>query len=379
VELSSDQLATLSLATIMERLFAIIADLVVETLENIVIAVIDVLAAVVQGVLSTLDATIDIPVLSWMYKKFAHAPLSFMDLACLITAIPATIIYKIAHGTAPFPDDATTSALIDAPDFATIRTILAQPEAEQANAATRATLSGAADSAGVLVTPALGSPGDNWKFSANVLALAASFGVSTFSAIKIYYPTSAIASFGNALCYIPYCSPDFGIATAQTWDQIMNEAITGISIVKALVDISLYKFDKNGENGAFLTFWSEASPFVEYVISTAWMVPAIWALSRSTSTQTIVSVAANVSFNATGIVGIAAVFDPEQFSKAFFTGVVVVTILGYGAGIFASSFLPDDTTSHWTPGTQPGPAPGPSPGVSPGLSPGASGADSSAR
>jgi hypothetical protein len=355
-----DQLATLSVATIMERLFAIIADLVVETLENIVIAVIDVLAAVVQGVLSTLDAPIDIPVLSWIYQKYAGAPLSFMDLACLITAIPATIIYKIAHGAAPFPDTATTTALIDAPDFATIRTILAQPAAEQASAATRAALSGAAALGGggnALVAPVLGSAGDNWKFSANVLALAASVGVSIFSGIKIYYPTSAVASVGNALFYIPYCSPDFGIATPQSWDQIMNEAITGISIVKALVDISLFKFVKGGENGAFLTFWSEASPFVEYAISTAWMVPTIWALSRSTSLETIVSVAANVSFNATGIISLGAIFDPESISKGIFTGVVVATILAYGAGIFASSFLSSDTTGHWAPGVDRGAGP----------------------
>ena len=345
-----DQLATLSVATIMERLLAIIADLVVETLENLVIAVIDVLAAVVQGVLSTLEAAIDIPVLSWVYQKYAGAPLSFMDLACLITAIPATIIYKIAHGTAPFPDDATTTALIDAPDFATIRSILAEPSPEP---------SFELDAAAAVP---LANAGDRWKFSANVLALAASLGVSTFSAIKIYYPTSAVASVGNALCYIPYCAPDFGIATAQTWDQIMNEAITGISIVKALVDISLFKVVKGADNGAFLNFWSEASPFVEYAISTAWMVPTIWALSRSTSIETIVSVASNVSFNATGIVSIAAIFDPESISKGIFTGVVVATILAYGVGIFASSFLPgDDTTGHQSPGLSPRASPGRSP------------------
>ena len=56
------------------------------------------------------------------------------------------------------------------------------------------------------------------------------------------------------LCYVPYCAPDFGIEQPQTWDEVMNEAITGISVAKSLVDISLYQYQSDRPNSAFLEF-----------------------------------------------------------------------------------------------------------------------------
>lgn len=322
-----DQICTLSASEIIKRLIGILADLVVETLVNLVIDVVDILQAVVSGVRNALDHTISIPVLSWAYQKFAQAPLSFLDLACLISAIPATVVYKATYGSAPFPDDATTTALTNAPDFSTFLQILNAPTPTEATSA-------------LAVVP-LTSAADRWKFTANVLALAGSVGVGTFSALKIYNPNNPVFAVGHAVCYLPYCAPCIGVGTAQTWDEKMNEALAALAVAKATADIYLYRFNPKGANNAFLTFWQMASPPLDFAISGCWMLPAIFPLARGVDLKSIVTMESNVSFNCTGIIGLVGTLDPEDISKAVFTAMVVATIAIYGVGIFTTNFLAD--------------------------------------
>ncbi len=49
--------------------------------------------------------TYTIPSVSELYEKIASAPLTALDLAALMAAIPATIFYKVVYGAAPFPSD----------------------------------------------------------------------------------------------------------------------------------------------------------------------------------------------------------------------------------------------------------------------------------
>jgi len=59
----------------------------------------------VQGLQSTLNASIDIPVISYIYKLITGDDLSILDVLCLIFAVPVTILYKIIFGSAPFSSD----------------------------------------------------------------------------------------------------------------------------------------------------------------------------------------------------------------------------------------------------------------------------------
>ena len=71
-----------------------------------------------------LTATIDIPVLSWLYKDITGNDLSVLDLLCLIPANPTTLVYKIAKNTTPFPsDDPFTVGLINAKSMEDIRAL----------------------------------------------------------------------------------------------------------------------------------------------------------------------------------------------------------------------------------------------------------------
>ncbi|THU92755.1 hypothetical protein K435DRAFT_628344, partial [Dendrothele bispora CBS 962.96] len=79
---------------------------------------------IANTLLDVLDAPLNIPVISSLYKKISGDDLSFLDLICLISAIPATIVSKLATGNTLFPDNSTTSALINATDFNNLTSLL---------------------------------------------------------------------------------------------------------------------------------------------------------------------------------------------------------------------------------------------------------------
>jgi outer membrane protein assembly factor BamB len=60
------------------------------------------LVAVIDAVKELLNATIEIPFVSWLYKLIAGDELSILDLFALIVAIPVTVMCKALTGKAPF-------------------------------------------------------------------------------------------------------------------------------------------------------------------------------------------------------------------------------------------------------------------------------------
>ncbi|KAI8804187.1 hypothetical protein BJ742DRAFT_856984 [Cladochytrium replicatum] len=81
--------------------------------------------AATSGLISALTHSIEIPILSDLYKKFVGEDLSVLDVICLAAAIPATIVCKIAtNGKAPCPDNSTTQALINAKSLDEIRNLV---------------------------------------------------------------------------------------------------------------------------------------------------------------------------------------------------------------------------------------------------------------
>ena len=78
----------------------------------------------ISGLVGLLQHPLNIPILSPIYKLITDGgTLTFLDLACLIAAVPATIIYKLVMEKTPFPDDDFTNRLINAPDFASLQKI----------------------------------------------------------------------------------------------------------------------------------------------------------------------------------------------------------------------------------------------------------------
>ena len=117
---------TLPLGDIIKNVLGVLAKFLTGTVENIVVSVLKVVQILIEGVESLLDAPIDIPVISWLYKKFisGNEPLTILDAVCLVAAIPATVVFKIAENEAPYPaDDEFTQKLIGAGSWTTIEAL----------------------------------------------------------------------------------------------------------------------------------------------------------------------------------------------------------------------------------------------------------------
>jgi hypothetical protein len=73
-----------------------------------------------------LDTKIHIPIISDILNAIGVPEISFLDLFTWIGAAGITIVYKIGRGKAPFADDATSRALIQAQDWDSFSAVLKQ-------------------------------------------------------------------------------------------------------------------------------------------------------------------------------------------------------------------------------------------------------------
>jgi hypothetical protein len=217
-----------------------------------------------------------------------EANITFRTVGCLIAAIPATIIFKLIKEETPFPDNAFTTSLINAPDLATLRKILSseQTSAEQVQ--------------GVL--PPIGI----MSSIGNFFALYGGFAVAFFSALKYASSTAKPALpippevYGAAISSsLPYIMPDIVQGFAPGWNTrwpIMNDTVTAVWLVKTATD-NIPKVDANAT-------WSNwISPFTETVINGVWLAPAIGSVvdAKSMAASDWVGFSANLSFDVSGI------------------------------------------------------------------------------
>ncbi|MCA1299343.1 hypothetical protein [Stappia indica] len=83
--------------------------------KTVIATLMDLIKEVVESFRDLLFAEWEIPVLSQLYKFFTGKSLSIrvIDIAAYLVAIPGTLIYKLATGKAPFPDQAALDAYKD--------------------------------------------------------------------------------------------------------------------------------------------------------------------------------------------------------------------------------------------------------------------------
>jgi hypothetical protein len=80
---------------------------VLDVIEDLAVALLDLAGGAITGLQDALNADLDIPIISWLYKYVITGTildpgddLTILDLLCLIMAIPATILYKVLFGGA---------------------------------------------------------------------------------------------------------------------------------------------------------------------------------------------------------------------------------------------------------------------------------------
>ncbi len=113
----ANEVPTLSFSEVLKKLMAILADGVLDTIKNVMNALFNILYDIASIAFEVMDTPIYIPVISDILKDIGVPDLSMLDLFCWLTAVPVTIMYKIAKGEAPFPDNSNTDFLITATSY----------------------------------------------------------------------------------------------------------------------------------------------------------------------------------------------------------------------------------------------------------------------
>ncbi len=340
-----DKFDTLSVTQIIEKFIAIIVDTLLQTAENILLAVVDVFIQLSEGILDVLTAKIEIPVISWLYKEIAGEDLSFLDLICLISAIPATIIYKIGSGSAPFPkNDDFTNGLLSAKNFDQVQSLFYTTNTVAPKLASMGS--------GNVANFAVGGPNET-----RLKKFGAIFGSCALSGSLVLIGSTGLVRLAeeghediplftiiSAVANIAYISPNIvSIITARdNWYQIMNVTLTGISLVKGIANIGLVKFS---------VYSKTISPTVEFLINLIWNVPVIMNIVKNKDRSNtdykalIPETVGNFTFNVAGMseLLIARTEDPRKKAIASAAQFVLMTI--YGLTIFAAGGI-----TEWEPG-----------------------------
>jgi len=314
-----DPFPTLTPVEVVQKLFGIVADLILNTAENFILTVLQIVQAILTGLLDLLTATIDIPILSTVYQQVTGDELSFLDLACLIAAIPVTVMYKMIAGVAPYPDNANTQALIDAPDFATLQALLGGDQAANAAMPMRQTGQELVEMSPVNIASA----------TLDIATLFGAVAVGFLSAVKwgfsfIGATAPSPVRYAASACYLVYVAPNFPSAwnSPARWTSIMNDVVTLVSIGKTFAD--------NTDTLSDISSWSNyGSPVVEALLNATWLAPAIGAIIENKDRQKSdwLSLGSNLGFDIGGILTpftVPEITTPEV-AAAFFAATLVLT------------------------------------------------------
>lgn len=95
--------AKISFGDFLGQLVVIFADAVIDTIEALTLSLVEAVKLAAEAARTLLEVTWKIPLLAPLYAKLTDgAPLKLIDLIALLAAIPATVLYKLATGEAPF-------------------------------------------------------------------------------------------------------------------------------------------------------------------------------------------------------------------------------------------------------------------------------------
>jgi hypothetical protein len=255
----------------ISQFMGIVVNMLLESAENILLAVADILTDLLSYADKAFTDNIDIPVLTWFYGKMTNGCLlTPLDLSCLVTSIFTTVVYKIVKEEAPFPEGPLTTAIVSATDVPSLQSALV------------------AFNNGGTVSQGLLGHGDTYGQSTlNMITSLSSYvgaiiiDVATFTKANlpnVDNPTpidskiNMVFTILNSVGYWGYVSPDMAEAvmtynpTNQTWYNTMNNLCTYLGVAKSLVDFTSWKWA-----GKMYNLW--VGPGLDLVINIAWQVP----------------------------------------------------------------------------------------------------------
>ncbi|KAL8715211.1 MAG: hypothetical protein Q9220_001169 [cf. Caloplaca sp. 1 TL-2023] len=268
-----DPILTMSPTQVMQRLAAIIGGVLIQTAKNVVVKSLDIIKILIDAVFKLLDAPISIPVLSPFYRSITGSELSFLDVMCFIAAIPVTIMYKIVAGVAPFPDDSTTSALINAKDFASFKNIVKPAKTPATAPKSQGLMRIAAAAPAIDTDSAIYAKfmvvGQYLGMAGSWATMFLSFGQLPFveSGLKELVPSwmTRLAVPTVLLSLSPYIIGAF--SHSDEWDVVMTDVVISLQFLKTCVDAS----DILGKSKAY----GKVSPYIDAALCVVGLVPTI--------------------------------------------------------------------------------------------------------
>ncbi len=208
----------------LTKLLATVGSLLLTTTKNLSVALLDAVQYLFKSTMASLDAPLNIPVLSWVYRKITRgSELSILDAACLICAIPATLTCKLVTGSTPFSPSLTTALLGAATSSAFRAALVATSDKTPTAHATASLYAGTASLLCVLLRPdratrsdkitslpnPVDPPGQKWTTLQRTLSLA----------FNICYSARSIA-------YLTLTSPAPSSSPSPSWPhQVMTVSV----------------------------------------------------------------------------------------------------------------------------------------------------------
>jgi hypothetical protein len=116
-------LPTMSVADAIKKIAAILGEGMLSSVQVVMDALLDALASVADTAIDLLDTQIYIPIISDILAEIGVPSISFLELFSWVAAVSVDVVYKIAYGTAPFPDTTDVNALISASSWEDIATL----------------------------------------------------------------------------------------------------------------------------------------------------------------------------------------------------------------------------------------------------------------
>ncbi|QDS68840.1 hypothetical protein FKW77_007134 [Venturia effusa] len=263
--------STLTLTDILKKLAAIIGKLALETAKNVVHLTLELVKEVSTAVIDTLNAKIEIPILSSLYKKIADEDLSILDLICLAAAVPSTLLYKAITAENPFPDNDSTKALISATDFPAVQQVMSNDIAVYKKV--------------VIVAEFVAMAGLFFEVIASVFKAKQ---VEAGEPHKVSDKLKEISTCVKLLVIMPnYIRPR---SDSDAWFWKFDAILTDLAFLKTCLDTS----EVGGED-----IYGTVSPYIDYGISAAWLVPAIGKVveNHNQKSSTFTSLSADLAYD----------------------------------------------------------------------------------
>ncbi|KAI0545801.1 hypothetical protein F4679DRAFT_449056 [Xylaria curta] len=107
----ANKITSLSVTDAIKQIAVILGEGLLSSVQVVVDALLDVLSSVANTVIDLMDTKIYIPIISDILELIGVPSISFFDLFAWIGAVSFTLVYKIANGDVPFPDNSNVNAL----------------------------------------------------------------------------------------------------------------------------------------------------------------------------------------------------------------------------------------------------------------------------